>query len=469
MEIEEVLIIKEQGCFYGINTDEVEQILRVQDITPMAMTPESIRGICSIEGAILTSLDFSYLLDPTQALVDIEAFKARQVTINTQAHRFSLLVSEVINSVEVDESSVEYVEDTDDVIVALLKHQDEIIQIISVERLIKDVVLPSYVSKDVREIGSAETTEERQSHLQRFLFFVMGEEKYALEVDSIREIISLPESFTAIAESNKEILGMMSLREDLLVVADLRLYYDFKINKSDKNRIIVSQHLGRHIGLVVDDIVDIQDVEIDRIEGLPENFKDKKINGVLHLNDELVSIVNTDVIRTLVNEQSHLISDQEKDEAQKQTVEESHIEAVIFKMADEEYAFDIDDVSEIIDMTDITPVADSVEHIKGVINIRGQVISIASLYNILKLKEKENIEQQIIITQVNDNRLGFVVDKVNDVRGIKDSEIKPEEEKGRLFSHILQLEKGKRLVMMFDTNVLFSSLALDNMHEKETA
>ncbi len=468
MEIEEVLIIKEQGCFYGINTDEVEQILRVQDITPMAMTPESIRGICSIEGAILTSLDFSYLLDPQQERVDIDAFKARQVTINTQKHRFSLLVSEVINSVEVDESSVEYVEDSDDVIVALLKHQDDIIQIISVERLIKDVVLPSYVSKDVREVGTGETTEERQSHLQRFLFFVMGGEKYALEVDSIREIISLPESFTAIAESNKEILGMMSLRDDLLVVADLRLYYDFKINKSDKNRIIVSQHLGRHIGLVVDDIVDIQDVEIDRIEGLPENFKDMKINGVLHLNNELVSIVNTDVIRTLVNEQSHLISDQEKDESQKQAVEESHIEAVIFQMADEEYAFDIDDVSEIIDMTDITPVADSIEHIKGVINIRGQVISIASLYNILKLKEKENIEQQIIITQVNDNRLGFVVDKVNDVRGIKDNEIKPEEEKGRLFSNILQLEKGKRLVMMFDTNVLFSSLSLEKM-DKEIA
>jgi len=469
MEIEEVLIIKEQGCFYGINTDEVEQILRVQDITPMAMTPEAIRGICSIEGAILTSLDFSYLLDPKQERVDVDAFKARQVTINTEAHRFSLLVSEVINSVEVDESLVEYVEDTNDVIVALLKHQDEIIQIISVDRLIKDVILPSYVSKDVREIGSGETSEERQSHLQRFLFFIMGEEKYALEVDSIREIISLPESFTAIAESNKEILGMMSLREDLLVVADLRLYYDFKINKSDKNRIIVSQHLGRHIGLVVDDIVDIQDVEIDRIEGLPENFKDKKINGVLHFDDQLISIVNTDVIRTLVNEQSHLISDQEKDENQKQVIDETNTEVVIFKMADEEYAFDIDDVSEIIDMTDITPVADSIEHIKGVINIRGQVISIASLYNILNLKEKENVEQQIVITQVNDNRLGFVVDKVNDVRGIKDNEIKPEEDKERLFSNILQLEEGKRLVMMFDTNILFSSLALENMDDKETA
>lgn len=469
MAIEEVLIIKEQGCLYGIDTDEVEQILRVQDITPMAMTPESIRGICSVEGAILTSLDFSYLLDPGQNLVDTEAFKARQVTINTEKTRFSLLVSEVINSVEVDESLVEYVEDKDDVILALLKHEDEIIQIISVERLIKDVVLPSYVSKDVREIGSGESSEERQSHLQRFLFFIMGEEKYALEVDSIREIISLPESFTAIAESNKEILGMMSLREDLLVVADLRLYYDFKANVSDKNRIIVSQHLGRHIGLVVDDIVDIQDVEIDRIEGLPENFKDKKISGVLHLEDQLISVVNTDVIRTLVNEQSHLISDQESEDHQKQVIAESNTEVVIFKMADEEYAFDIDDVSEIIDMTDITPVADSIEHIKGVINIRGQVISIASLYTILNLKEKENVEQQIIITQVNDNRVGFVVDKVNDVRGIQDSEMKAEEDRERLFSNILQLEEGKRLVMMFDTTILFASLELDKIDNKESA
>ena len=110
MAIEEVLIIKEQGCFYGIDTDEVEQILRVQDITPMAMTPESIRGICSVEGAILTSLDFSYLLDPSKEQVDINAFKARQITVNTDNTRFSLLVSEVINSVEIDPSLIEYVE-----------------------------------------------------------------------------------------------------------------------------------------------------------------------------------------------------------------------------------------------------------------------------------------------------------------------------------------------------------------------
>lgn len=466
MAIEEVLIIKEQGCFYGINTDEVEQILRVQDITPMAMTPESIRGICSIEGAILTSLDFSYLLDKSHALVDVNAFKARQVTINIENQRFSLLVSEVINSVEVDTSLVEYVEDKEDVITALLKHEDEIIQIISVERLIKDVLLPSFVSKDVRELNSGESDEKQQSHLKRFLFFVMGNEKYALEVDAIREIISLPESFTVIAESNKEILGMMSLREDLLVVADLRLYYDFLAKDSDKNRIIVSQHLGRHIGLVVDDIVDIQDVEINRIEGMPENFKDKKINGVLHLDDQLISIVNTDVIRTLVNEQSHLITDKENEDNQKVAIDESDIEVVIFKMADEEYAFDIDDVSEIIDMTEITPIADSIEHIKGVINIRGQVISIASLYTILDLKEKENVDQQIVITQVNDNRVGFVVDKVNDVRGIEHSEMKAEEDKERLFSNILQLEGGKRLVMMFDSTTLFSSLELD---KKEVA
>ena len=276
MEIEEVLIIKEQGCFYGINTNQVEQILRVQDITPMAMTPKAIRGICSIEGTILTSLDFSHLLDKDQALVDVNEFKARQVTINIDNQRFSLLVSEVINSVEVDTSLVEYVEDNDDVITALLKHEDEIIQIISIERLIKDVILPSFVSKDVRESHAAETDEKQQSHLKRFLFFVMGNEKYALEVDAIREIIALPETFTVIAESKKEILGMMSLREDLLVVADLRLYYDFKTSDSDKNRIIVSQHLGRHIGLVVDDIVDIQDVEIDRIEGCLKILKIKK-------------------------------------------------------------------------------------------------------------------------------------------------------------------------------------------------
>jgi len=459
--IEEVLIIKEQGCYYGVNTEEVEQILRVQDLTPMAMTPKAIRGLCSIEGSIICTLDFSYLLDRQADYVDESAFKARQVTIQGEKYHFSLLVSEVINSVEVDQSNVEYVDDNNDAIIALFKYEDEIIQIVSISTLIQDIALPSYTAKEVRDISVDGTSLDQHSHLKRYLFFTMDKEKYALEVDAIREIIAIPENFTAIAESSSEILGMMSLREDLLVVADLRDYYDLEVKNSEKNRIIVSQHLGRHIGLVVDEIVDIQDVEIDKVEGMPENFKDKKIGGVLHMEDSLISIVNTEVIRSLVNEQSHLITDQEKEEQTKQISQEVNLEVVIFKMENEEYAFNIDDVSEIIDMTDITPVADSQEHIKGVINIRGQVISIASLYGILKLKEDTELDQKIIVTKIKGNSIGFVVDKVNDVMGIHDADIKVEDEANRLFSNILQLDDGERLVMMFDTDVLLSSLDLN--------
>lgn len=459
--IEEVLIIKEQGCYYGINTEEVEQILRAQDLTPMAMTPEAIRGLCSIEGSIFCTLDFSYLLDKKKGFVDENSFKARQVTIESPTYHFSLLVSEVINSIEVDQSKIEYVDDADDAIIALLKYKDDIIQIVSISSLIKEIAIPSYTTKDVRDVSVESSTDEKQSHMQRYLFFTMAKERYALEVDAIREIIALPKSFTAIAESQEEILGMMSLREDLLIVADLRSYYSLDAKIDEKSRIIVSQHLGRHIGLVVDDIVDIQDVEIDRIEGMPENFIDKKISGVLHMNDALISVVNTEVIRSLVNEQSHLISDDIKEEKSKQATQESELEVVVFKMANEEYAFNIDDVSEIIDMTEITPVADSIKHIKGVINIRGQVISIASLYGILKLNENKDLDQKIIVTNVQGNSIGFVVDKVNDVRGIEASEIKKEEGDNRLFSNVLQLKDGNRLVMMFDTNVLLSSLKLD--------
>lgn len=130
-------------------------------------------------------------------------------------------------------------------------------------------------------------------------------------------------------------------------------------------------------------------------------------------------------------------------------------------MANEEYAFNIDDVSEIIDMTEITPVADSAEHIKGVINIRGQVISIASLYAILNFKEDQKMDQKIIVTKIKGNSIGFVVDKVNDVMGVEQKEIKKEEEANRLFSNILQLSGGKRLVMMFDTSTLLGSLKLN--------
>jgi purine-binding chemotaxis protein CheW len=127
-------------------------------------------------------------------------------------------------------------------------------------------------------------------------------------------------------------------------------------------------------------------------------------------------------------------------------------EVVSFKFSDEEYAIDIENVVEIIDAVDATPFADSPPYVEGIINIRGQIVMMMSVYEWLSKPKPTSDEQKIIICQIDDYRIGFYVDSISDVMGIEKDEIKQERDDSEHFSYILHLEDGKRLVLLFDIN-----------------
>lgn len=99
---------------------------------------------------------------------------------------------------------------------------------------------------------------------------------------------------------------------------------------------------------------------------------------------------------------------------------------VTFKLAAEEYGVDITKVQEIILLGDITRVPEVPEFIEGVINLRGNVIPIVDLRKRFRLKQVDrNEETRIIVVNVNSKVIGIVVDAVNEVLRIGQSEIEP--------------------------------------------
>ena len=456
--LEEILIVKQGEALYGISTTVVAYILRLQELTPVPLAPPEIAGLCAIEGSILSALDFSILIQSDNQKVNYDSEKSRMVTIKTDEHYFSLLVEEVINAVGVEESDLESVEanneEQNSAVIALYKHKDEIVQIISIERLIEDIKLPDYVKKSVNDISSAEEESKNLSKSRRYLLFKMGEERFAVNVDETREIITVPDSFTPIADSQNYITGMMSLREELLVVADLRVFYNLECSDCTKNRIIVIQKSGRAMGVIVDEILDIQDVLDSDMSSMPGSFDDEKISGVIQSNGILTSVVSSNVLQTLMESQSHLLKSTHSENAGSSAYEDDDkIEVAIFKLSNEEYAFEIDNVAEIIDMSDITEVADTPVYILGVTNIRGQVIPIVSLRARIGVDNVIEEDSKIIVGILNEKQVGFVVDKVMDVSDINQDSIK-EQADSVLFNKILHLDGGKRLVLLMQMNKL---------------
>jgi purine-binding chemotaxis protein CheW len=90
---------------------------------------------------------------------------------------------------------------------------------------------------------------------------------------------------------------------------------------------------------------------------------------------------------------------------------------LIFRLAKEEYGVDIRTVTTIIenDMP-ITRVPRTPDYIKGVINLRGEIVPILDLRKKFNLPDAETTsEARIIIVKIDDMAIGFIVDSVAEV------------------------------------------------------
>ena len=122
-----------------------------------------------------------------------------------------------------------------------------------------------------------------------------------------------------------------------------------------------------------------------------------------------------------------------------------------FVLGHECYGVPVLKVREIIRLCDITPVPQMPDYIKGVLNLRGKIIPVADLRLKFRLAIVENTKHTcIVVVQVilPDNTLtpmGLIVDAVEEVVSLIESEIEPPPDFGTILDadYILGMAKVK--------------------------
>lgn len=443
MQIEEILIIKNAHENYGVSTEDINQISRVPSLMALPLCPSGARGLCSVGGTIVSMVDMNLLLDVP--CVELEASSSRLISLNEKYASNALLVSDVYNTVEIRQDKMEYLDQKNDPVIAIYKYKDILVQVLSLEELFKKINKVEIKAKEITP-GKIKYEIEKEEDVSRFLIFSMANEKYGVEIDYLQEIILADCEFTDIAGSSDEILGLITLREELLMVIDLRTYYGFEKINTDSNRILVISHNEKKVGLFIDSIIDIKNFNNKSIEHMNDT-QNNKIAGVIHDEDYLISFFDHVVIDAIFEENSSFIEHEEKLHTTEDT-EDYCMEVIVFKLAAKEYAFNVEKVEEIIDIVPSTEIAFSDKSVDGIINIRGQIVTIVSLFSKLNLQTDITEDSKIIICNINDTRIGFVVDSVSDILNIKEDDIKEEEDS--YFQSVLHLDEGNRLVLSMD-------------------
>lgn len=97
---------------------------------------------------------------------------------------------------------------------------------------------------------------------------------------------------------------------------------------------------------------------------------------------------------------------------------------MVFIIDNKKYALSSKYVIEIIEMLPITKVPFIPDYIKGIINLRSTIIPVMDTRMRFKMEEIEYNERTcIVIIENNDNKIGLIVDAVNEVINISESQI----------------------------------------------
>lgn len=107
------------------------------------------------------------------------------------------------------------------------------------------------------------------------------------------------------------------------------------------------------------------------------------------------------------------------------------MQIVIFKLKDEQFAVETEKVESINDTMEITKVPNAPAYIKGLINLRGIIISLLDLNLLLNVQNHESEQENIIILKLEEELVGVTVDNVDEVIDINSEMVKKIDEENK--------------------------------------
>jgi purine-binding chemotaxis protein CheW len=91
------------------------------------------------------------------------------------------------------------------------------------------------------------------------------------------------------------------------------------------------------------------------------------------------------------------------------------VQVVVFNIGDEQFAVETSKVQSINDLMKITKVPKAPEYIKGLINLRGNILSILDINLLLNMNLSNENNDNIIILKLEEELVGITVDAVDEV------------------------------------------------------
>jgi purine-binding chemotaxis protein CheW len=279
-------------------------------------------------------------------------------------------------------------------------------------------------------------------------------------------------------------MGVITLRDRLLPLVSLRAMFGMSDQElTDHNRVLVIPlHAGKAradgpaVGVVVDEMREVLRVPKDMMDALPAAIANdpsmQEISNICRLEGgkRLVSVISPEKLLSnhlmvIAAETYSELNEQESEVQQDNQTDQNAIEdnqLVVFRLQKEEYGAPIHLVKEIVRVPEkLTDIPGAPDIFEGVINLRGSVLPVVDMRRRFGLTSDErNDRQRIMVFEVHQRRVGFIVDSVIEVLRIADDVIEQapnmSDEQAGVIAGIVNLEAVNRMILLLEVDGLLS-------------
>lgn len=245
----------------------------------------------------------------------------------------------------------------------------------------------------------SQTVQERAASKEesQLVTFLLKDEEFGFDIMSVQEIIRLPK-MAKVPRTPPYVEGIANLRGVVLPIIDMRTRFGMeRAEETDRTRVLVVDIDGVKTGLRVDRVQQVTRVlrsDVDppppAIRGSTANYLEgvvKLDNGqriIMSLNAAQVCHIDDSTRRTEAAAAAGGSSGQAAETAGSgATTADAIAQMVTFRIAKEEFAFEMKHVREILRVQAPKQVPDVPEYVLGVLTVRGQILPIVDLRRLL--------------------------------------------------------------------------------------
>jgi purine-binding chemotaxis protein CheW len=324
----------------------------------------------------------------------------------------------------------------------------------------------------------------------QFVTFAVAGEMFAVPMAPVQEIIRVPDvAHLPLAPHTLE--GLANLRGRVLPIINLRRLFGCDERAHDDATRALVIHIGQPLGFVVDrvaSVVSVEPGEIESSDSIQSVVGADFLTGVIKRpradgSTEMLLVV--DFARLIEGQFSAIggagsssrvsagaaanSSAGDAAGAEDDATTSDELRLVSFSVAAQEYALDIAEVQEIVQLPEaISALPNAPSHVLGLMSLRQRLLPLVSLRSLFGLPRIPYTEQQrIVVTALpGGQHVGLVTDSVKEVLSVPRSQaeampgILASDSGLQEFTSICRLDDGKRLVSIIATDKLLHMPAI---------